>query len=107
MELCGMPFLEAIFRHREMKVHNVLRCNVPSENIALPFLFRIANFISSFLLLKTQECVLINLLSLSSYKFISTVSDECSLYSLSLSEVKQSSPMSLINKDCGGFTSLY
>ena len=38
------------------------------------------------------------------HKFISTVPDKWSLYSLSFSEVEQSSPMSFSNKDCEGFS---
>ena len=96
--------LEVIFRCRGMKVHIAMRCSAPSENIALLFLFQITKFNSSFLLLKTQECVLINLMSFSSQKFISTVSDECLLCSLSLSVVERSSSLSLCNQDCGGFS---
>ena len=92
MELYEMSFLEAIFRCREMKVHIALRCSAPSENIALLFIFQIAKLNSSSLPLKTQEHVLINLMSFSWHKFISMVSDECSLHSLSLSEVRISSP---------------
>ena len=90
MELCAMPFLEAIFRCREMNVHIALRCSAPSEIIGMLFLFPTANFNGSILLPKTHECILINLMS--SHNFISTVSDECSLYSFSLSEEEQSSP---------------
>ena len=102
MELCGMQFPEAIFRCPEMRVHTTLWCSALSENIALLFLFQIANCNGSFLLLKTQECVLINLRLFSLHKFISTVSDGCSLHSFSLSEVERSSPYS--NKDCGEFS---
>ena len=66
--------------------------------------FQIANCNSSFLVLKTTECVLINLRYFSLRKFISTVSDGCSLYSLSLSEVERSSPLSLSNKICDKFS---
>ena len=96
--------LEVIFRCREMKVHIAMRCSAPSESIALLFLFQITNFNSSFLLLKIQQCVLINLMSFSSQKFISAVSDECSLCSLSLSVVERFSSLSLCNQDCGGFS---
>ena len=86
------------------------------------FVFQVANFNSSLslslspslslsfslslslLLLESQKSVLINLMSFPSQKFKSTVSDECPLYSLSLSEVDQSSPMPLCNEDCGGFS---
>ena len=54
----------------------------------------------------TQESVLINLMPFPSQNFISTVSDEYSLYSILFSEVDRSSPMSLCNEDCGGFSLL-
>lgn len=63
-----------------MKVHNALRWSAPSQNIALLFAFQIVNINSSFFLVKTQECVVITLMSFSSHKFISAVSDECSLF---------------------------
>ena len=86
------------------------------------FVFQVANFNSSLslsralslslslslsiLLLESQKSVLINLMSFPSQKFKSTVSDECPLYSLSLSDVDRSSPMPLCNEDCGGFSLL-
>ena len=54
----------------------------------------------------TQESVLINLMPFPSQNFISTVSDEYSLYSILFSEVDRSSPMSLCNENCGGFSLL-
>ena len=54
-----------------------------------------------------QGSVLINLMPFPSQNFKSTVSDECPLYSLSFSEADRSSPMSLCNEDCGGFSLLY
>ena len=92
MELCRMQFLEAIFHCREMNIHIALWCSATNETIGLLFLFQVANFNSSVLLLKTQERVLVNLMSFPSQNFISTVSDKCSLYSLSLSGVNRSSP---------------
>ena len=103
MELCGMQFLEATFCCREMNAHIALWCSTPNENIGLLFFFQVANFNSSLLLLKTQKRLPINLMSFSSQNFILTVSDECSLYSLSISEVR-SSHLPLWNKDCGGFS---
>ena len=88
------------------------------------FVFQVANFNSSLslslslslplslslslsiLLLESQKSVLINLMSFPSQKFKSAVSDECPLYSLSLSDVDRSSPMPLCNEDCGGFSLL-
>ena len=63
MELSEMQFLEAIFRCREMNVHTTLSCSALNENIGLLFFFHVANFKISLLLLKTQEHVLINVMS--------------------------------------------
>ena len=71
MELCGMQFLEAMFRYREMNAHTALRwCSAPNENIGFLFFFQVANFKISLLLLKTQEHVLINLISFPSQNFL-------------------------------------
>ena len=43
-------------------------------------------------------------MSFPSHNFILTVPDKCSLYSISFSEADQSSPLSLCNKDYGGFS---
>ena len=80
-----------------------------NSSLSLSFSLSLALFLSlslslSLLLLESQKSVLINLMSFPSQKFKSTVSDECPLYSLSLSEVDQSSPMPLCNEDCGGFS---
>ena len=69
MELCAMPFLEAIFRCREMNVHIALRCSAPSETIGMLFPFPIANFNGSILLPKTHECILINLMSSHNFSY--------------------------------------
>ena len=77
--------------------------------LSLSFSLSLALFLSlslSLLLLESQKSVLINLMSFPSQKFKSTVSDECPLYSLSLSDVDRSSPMPLCNEDCGGFSLL-
>ena len=71
MELWGMQFLEAMFRYREMNAHTALRwCSAPNENIGFLFFFQVANFKISLLLLKTQEHVLINLISFPSQNFL-------------------------------------
>ena len=77
--------LEELFHCRKLKVHAALWCSSPSENITLLFLFQIANFISSFLLLKTQECVLINVMSFSSHKFVIYIKNICWMFSVFLS----------------------
>ena len=99
-----MQSLEAIFCCREMNVDIALWCSAQNENTGLLFFFQVAKFNSSLLLVEIQERVLINLMSFPSQNFISPVSDACSVYSLSLSEEDQFSPMSLCNKGCGGFS---
>lgn len=101
MELCGMPFPEAVFLCREMKAHIPLPWSAPNETVVLLFLFQIANVNSSCLLLKTSWCILINPMPFPLHNFI-LVGDDCSLCSFSLSEVERSSPLPLSSKYCVG-----